>query len=195
MSKRNYKNRKDSHGYVLRVGEYERPDGRYEFKYRGWDKKYHSIYAHDLITLRKEENRIRYEIDQGLDSLQGQMLTLNEMYDMYMHMKRGIKLSTRRNYNYIYDKFVRYSFGKMRIGKITFMDVQNFCNHLLEQDMMLATTLESIHTQIHPALQHAVGLKYIPNNPSGGAMTDIKKSDGQMCLHFCLVPAVVLVKP
>lgn len=105
------------------------------------------------------------------------MLTLNEMYDMYMHMKRGIKLSTRRNYNYIYDKFVRDSFGKMRIGKITFMDVQNFYNHLLEQDMMLATTLESIHTQIHPALQHAVRLKYIPNNPSSGAMNDIKKSD------------------
>ena len=42
---------------------------------------------------------------------------------------------------------------------------------------MLATTLESIYTQIHPALQYAVRLRYIPTNPSSGAMTDIKKSE------------------
>ena len=33
------------------------------------------------------------------------------------------------------------------------------------------------HTQIHPALQYAVRLRYIPTNPSSGVMTDIKKSD------------------
>lgn len=57
------------------------------------------------------------------------------------------------------------------------MDVQNFYNAMLEQDRMLATTLESIHTQIHPTLQYAVRLRYIPTNPSSGAMTDIKKSE------------------
>ena len=171
------KTRKDSHGYALRPGEYQRSEGRYEFKYKGMDGKMHSIYAKKLTDLRKEENRIRYEIDQGLDASKGQLLTLNEMYDMYMHAKRGIKVSTRRNYIYTYNKFVRDGFGKKRIGRITFMDVQNFYNAMLEQDRMLATTLESIHTQIHPALQYAVRLRYIPTNPSSGAMTDIKKSD------------------
>ncbi len=177
MTKTVVKNRKDSHGRVLRPGEYERSGGRYEFKYKGWDKRTHSIYDKDLAELRRKENKIRYDIDQGLDSSQGQLLTLNEVYDMYMHMKRGIKVSTRRNYLYIYDKFVRPGFGKKRIGKITFMDVQNFYNTILEEDKMLASTMESIHTQIHPALEHAVRLRYIPTNPASGAMTDIKRSE------------------
>lgn len=171
------KTRKDSHGYSLRPGEYQRKEGRYEFKYKGWDGKMHFIYANKLVDLRREENRIRYEMDQGLDASKGQLLTLNEMYDMYMHTKRGIKVSTRRNYLYTYNKFVRDRFGKKRIGKITFMDVQNFYNSMLEQDLMLPSTMESIHTQIHPALEFAVRLRYIPTNPSDGAMTDIKKSE------------------
>lgn len=139
------KTRKDSHGYSLRPGEYQRSEGRYEFKYKGMDGKMHSIYAKKLADLRKEENRIRYEIDQGLDASKGQLLTLNEMYDMYMHAKRGIKVSTRRNYIYTYNKFVRDGFGKKRIGRITFMDVQNFYNAMLEQDRMLATTLVMLY--------------------------------------------------
>ncbi len=175
-SKKKVNNRKDSHGQVLRVGEYERPNGRYEFKYKGFDCKMHSIYAHSLVDLRRTENEIRFQIDQGYDPTRAKNITLNEMFDIYINAKHGIADSTRNNYIYNYNRFVREGFGKRRIGKINFMHVQEFLFSLLEQDLLNANTLEGVGTQIGAALNYAVKLRYIPTNPAKDCMRDIKKS-------------------
>ena len=174
--KKKVNNRKDSHGQVLRVGEYERPNGRYEFKYKGHDYKMHSIYAGSLPELRRAENEIRVLIDRGYDPARAQTITLNEMFDIYINAKHGIADQTRVNYEYYYNHFVRDSFGKRRIAKINFMHVQEFLFSLLEKDMLNANTLEGVGTQIGAALNYAVKLRYIPTNPAKDCMREIKKS-------------------
>lgn len=57
-----------------------------------------------------------------------------------------------------------------------FSDVKQFYISILKEDKMKANTLESIHTQLHPAFQMAVRDGLIRMNPSDGVMAEIKKS-------------------
>lgn len=47
--------RKDSKGRILKDGEIERKDGRYEYRYKGRDGKRKSIYAKNLKELRERK--------------------------------------------------------------------------------------------------------------------------------------------
>ena len=50
--------RKDDKGRNLKTGEYQRPDGRYEYRYKDEiTGKRNSVYAPDLARLREMEKR------------------------------------------------------------------------------------------------------------------------------------------
>ena len=52
--------RKDNKGRNLKTGEYQRPDGRYEYRYKDEiTGKRNSVYAADLASLREMEKKIR----------------------------------------------------------------------------------------------------------------------------------------
>ena len=45
--------RKDSKGRILKEGETQRSDGRYQYQYTGLDKKRHSVYSWKLLPSDK----------------------------------------------------------------------------------------------------------------------------------------------
>ena len=49
--------RKDSRGYALRNGECQRSDGRYSYSYTDKNRKRHTVYASDLVELKKKSRR------------------------------------------------------------------------------------------------------------------------------------------
>ena len=167
--------RKDSKGYALRVGECQRKDGRYSYSYTDRRGKRFTVYEKSLVDLRAREKEIRMDLDYGVSPDAANRLTLNDMYDRYIAQKYNLKETTKSNYIYTYDHFVRDGFGKMKIGDIHFTDVKKFYYELLEQNKVKANTLDNIHTQIHPTLQMAVRDDIIKKNPSDGVMTEIKR--------------------
>lgn len=167
--------RKDSKGYALRVGECQRKDGRYSYSYTDRRGKRFTVYEKSLVDLRAREKEIRMDLDYGVSPDAANRLTLNDMYDRYIVQKHNLKETTKSNYIYTYDHFVRDGFGKMKIGDIHFTDVKKFYHELLEQNKVKANTLDNIHTQIHPTLQMAVHDDIIKRNPSDGVMTEIKR--------------------
>ena len=84
-------NRKDSHGHALRTGECQRKNGRYSFSYTDRDHNRHAVYAGDLISLRKKEQQIRRDIEDGLDPRRAERITVNQVYDAYMQQKFNLK--------------------------------------------------------------------------------------------------------
>ena len=113
--------------------------------------------------------------DQGLDAYAAKKLTLNDCFDRYISQKYNLKETTKANYMYMYNRFVRPTFGKRKIAEIRYSDVKEFYFSVLK-DGIKANTLENIHTVVHPALQLAVRDGLIVNNPSDSAMTEIKRS-------------------
>ena len=170
------KSRKDSRGYVLRNGESQRKDGRYVFSYTDSEKKRRSIYAKSLAELRTKERKIIRDIEDGLDPHLPERMSLNDLYDKFMGQKYDLKESTRVNYLYTYNHFVRDGFGKRKIATIKYTDIKKFYYSLILDKQVKASSVESVHTQLHPAFQMAVRDGILRTNPTDGVMTEIKKS-------------------
>ena len=71
---------------------------------------------------------------------------------------------------YTYDRYIRDGFGKKKIADIKFSDVLNYYIHLLEEYDLSISTIESVHTVLHPTFNLAVRDEIIRNNPSDGVM-------------------------
>lgn len=170
------KSRKDSRGYVLRTGESQRKDGRYSYSYTDLDKNRRTVYAKTLVELRAKERKIIRDKEDGLNPLLADRMTLNELYDRFIEQKYDLKPSTKVNYLYMYNHFVRPTFGKRLIGKIKYSDVKKFYYRIILDEEMKANTLDSIHTQLHPAFRMAVRDGLLRQNPTDGLMAEIKKS-------------------
>ena len=104
--------------------------------------------------------------------------TVNFVFDRYMGLKRNLKQSTHSNYLYMYDHFIRETFGQKFVAKVKYSDVLQFYNHLLENESLQINTLETIQTLLHPTFQLAVRDDIIRKNPTDGVMTEIKKQSG-----------------
>ena len=170
------KSRKDSRGYVLRTGESQRKDGRYSYSYTDLDKNRRTVYAKTLVELRAKERKIIRDKEDGLNPQLADRMTLNELYNRFIEQKYDLKPSTKVNYLYMYNHFVRPTFGKRLIGKIKYSDVKKFYYRIILDEEMKANTLDSIHTQLHPAFQMAVRDGLLRQNPTDGLMAEIKKS-------------------
>ena len=116
------KTRKDKKGYALRTGECQRKDGRYSFSYTDRWKKRHTVYATSLVELRELEKQIRMDIDSGINPNMAKTMTLNDMFDLYISRKYDLKPTTKSNYQFNYDHFVRDGFGQEKIGKIHYSE-------------------------------------------------------------------------
>lgn len=167
--------RRDKKGRVLRTGEAQRKDGRYMFRWTV-DGKEKCTYALTLAELREKESAIQRDIEDGVDGQKANSITLNDMFDKYIAGKTELKQSTRTNYNYMYNNYVRDSFGNKKIGKIKYSDVKGFYNALIKEKNFKPNSMEIVNTILHPVFTLAVRDGYIRNNPSDGAMSEIKKS-------------------
>ena len=129
-----------------------------------------------MQTLRqKEADLIKNQLD-GLDVYVAGSATLNFVFDRYMSTKYDLRKTTRSNYNYMYDHFVRDGFGQRKIGEIKYSDVMYFYYYLLNEKDLQANTVDTIHTVLHPTFQLAVRDGIIRTNPSDGVMVSWQKS-------------------
>lgn len=175
------KARKDNRGRVLRKGETQRKyDLMYIYTYTDpftHNRKY--LYSKDLMELReKEKSLIRDQLD-GLDVYAAGKSDLNFVFDRYISTKTELRSTTYTNYTYIYNHFVRDTFGRKKIGDIKYSDVLHFYLHLLKERGIQVNTLETVHTVLRPTFQLAVRDGLIRVNPCDGVMAEVKKRPGR----------------
>ena len=167
--------RKDKDRIVLKAGESQRPNGTYDYRWMGKDGKRHAVYAKTLEELREKEAAIEKDNLDGIKA-ESRYVTVNEMFDLWCQLKRGLKNNTFENYKYMYNTFVRPNFGKQRITALKKSDVKRFYNHLADERGLQASTIDSVHTVLHQVLDMAVDDEYIRSNPSDGVLKELKQS-------------------
>ena len=167
--------RKDSTRVVLRTGEVQRPNGTYQYRWTDNNKKRNSVYAKTLEELRYKEELIAKDLSDGIKT-EARYTTVNEMFDLWIDLKRGLKNNTFENYKYMYETFVRHTIGKKRVCEVKKSDVKRYYNYLVDDRNLQASTIDSIHTILHQVFQMAVDDEYIRNNPSDNVMKELKQS-------------------
>ena len=181
--------KRDNKGRLLRQGERQRKDGRYEYRYKDIKGNTHSIYSWKLVetdkaplgkkcgkSLRELEKQTQRDLEDNINTYTAQRTTLNDFFDDYIETKYELKQSTRTNYKYMYKKYVSNSLGLRDIASIRYSDIKKFYIHLIKNIGFKPTSMEIIHTILHPIFTTAVRDGLIRLNPTDGVMAEIKKS-------------------
>ena len=167
--------RKDTKGRVLHKGEtYNKSRQGYVYTYTDSFGKRRFIYARDLGELREKEKQTKKDELDGISVYALSQSDFNYVFDRYIETKSELRSSTRSNYIYNYNRYVRKGFGKKKISEIRYSDVIFFYNALLQKGLAMST-VETVHGLLHPTFQMAVRDNIIRNNPSDNVMAELKK--------------------
>jgi integrase len=169
--------RKDPKGRVLRRGEGYRPDkDLYIYQYMDPLGQQHTLYAKTLVELRRKEDEVTRDRLDNIRTYVAGRTTLNYAYDRYIALKYDLKPTTKANYNYMYDHFVRDTIGKRLLKDIKYSDIKYFYYQLMNEWGVKPITVDNVHTVLHPVSQMGVRDGIIRINPASGVMTEIKRS-------------------
>lgn len=130
----------------------------------------------DGLSLREKEALLAEDKYKGIDSAAKKKYTLNDIFDKYIAGKTELKPSTRTNYLYMYNNYVRNTIGKRKIADIKYSDIKSYYNSLIKEKGFKPNSMEIIHTILHPTFTQAVRDDIISKNPTDGVMSEIKKS-------------------
>ena len=159
----------------------KREDGRWEGRIViGHKENGDSIFRYIYADTQKELTaKLRQNIDayQGVDLTEDGRLTLAEWLDRWLEqMALTIRPSTLERYRNDMERHVRPCLGQKPLTQLTASDLRDLYRALLEHGRLKPrpgqspglspTTVHSIHTTLHQALQAGVEQRMIPDNPA-----------------------------
>ena len=163
--------RKDSKGRVLKKGENERKDGRYQYRYNDAFGARKTVYANGLNELRELEKQIEKDIGDGIDYSKGQM-TVYELVERYLSLKQGVRYNTRIGYNFVSNILGKEPFSRLKVSNVKVSDAQKWIIKMYN-DGKGYSTLSSICGVVKPAFQMACNEDVIRKNPFDFKITDV----------------------
>lgn len=188
--------RKDSKNRILNSGEYQSANGRYMYRYADTNGKSRYVYSWTLTQsdrppkgkkvtkcLRELEREIAKDLHDGIDSYNAKSITLNTSFDDYMSQRYDLKESSKGLYIYMYNKYVRDSFGNRNLQSIKYSDVKKFYVHLINNVGLDPSSVDIINHILHPIFKIAVRDNIIRVNPADNVLSEIKKSNNWARQH------------
>lgn len=180
--------RRDSRNRILRNGESQRPDGRYVYVYVDGNGKQRFIYSWKLEetdrlpqgkrkceALRTKVKKLKRDLDDGITPDGGKMTVL-ELVRKYTGQKRGVRLATKTNYNYVIGILEGDLFGARRIDRVKLSDAKGWFVKLQDSGKSYSTIC-IIRSVIKPAFQMAVDDDLLRKNPFEFSTATIIEND------------------
>lgn len=169
--------RKDKTRVVLKTGEGQRNNGTYYYRWQDKKGKRHYLYARSLKELREKEKEIEKDLFDGI-KIEARYMTVNDLYELWKQVKRGLKNNTFENYTYMYEMYAKDDIGRRRISDLKKTDIKRFYNRLYDDRGLRPGTIDSVHTVLHQVLDMAVDDDYIRNNPSDRVLKELMQAHG-----------------
>ena len=167
--------RKDSKGRVLKDGESQRANGTYDYRYTDIHKKRRCIYAKSLTELRKKEDELRRDLADGIDYAAGEM-TVAELVDRYMNLKRGLKQNSLRSYGSAVKRIHADPFGQKPIKTVKLSDAKGWFVFLHDSGIK-QNTIGVMQCVVRPAFEMAVDDDILRKNPFKFKLSDVVPRD------------------
>lgn len=170
--------RKDDKGRVLKVGESQRANGTYMYRYKDIQKKTRWIYGKSLSDLRKKESEIQRDIVDDIDTVAGEM-TVAELVKLYISLKRGLSQNTIMSYETAVRHIERAPFGSYKVNQVKLSHAKKFYVDLHDQGLK-RNTIIGYHSILRPAFEMAVDDDMIRKNPFKFQVADLLPNDAQL---------------
>ena len=168
--------RRDDKGRLLRMGEYQRKDGRYVYKYKDCSGQVRCLYASRLESkdpylggrkrlpaLRELEEEILQNQWNGVLDFGGD-ITVFELAERYVETRQSVRESTRAGYKTVLNILRNDPFGKIRIDKVKLSDAKLWILKL-NKDGRRYSSIHNIRGVLRPAFNMALEDDLIRKNP------------------------------
>lgn len=163
-------------GRVLRDGESERPkESRFMYRYRDIHGKVRYIYAQTLDELRVLEDKVRRDLDDGIDYAAGEATVL-ELVTRYLGLKQNVRNSTLAKYKVIMNLLEKEPFSQRQIRMVNQSDGKNFFIKL-QKDGRGYSTMTGVRGVLYPAFEMAVNDDIIRRNPFSFKLSEVVRNN------------------
>ena len=159
----------------LQRGETQRANGTFAYQWKDRDGKRHVIYAKTLQELREKEQELQDDVRDGVRP-EVRNMTVNEMYERWKDLKRGLKDNTFQNYQYLYRMYIYPSFGRRKLSELVKSDLKRFYNTLMDERGLAISTVDGVHTVLHQVLDMAVDDCFLRRNPADNVLKELKSA-------------------
>lgn len=167
--------RKDKNGILLRKGEYQLDNGRYQYKYTDCFGNRHSFNAETLDELRDLERQAKREDEEGRSYAAGE-ITVIDLVKRYLKLKTKSRYNTQVCYKTISGIIEREPFGKRKIRDIKVSDAKLWFIDLQSRGFRYCT-ITNIRGVVKPAFDMAWEEEIIRRNPFMFKITDAIVND------------------
>jgi integrase len=166
-----YKKRVDSKGLILRIGESQRSDGRYMYRYTDMCGKRHAIYDHDLHKLREKEKEELRQLNAGVDYSAGK-ITVLELVERSLILQQGLRETTKNGNAYRVKTLKSYALAQMRINKVKMSDVKNWVLEMWRAGLAYGT-IKHIVSIVRCAFRMACQEDIVLKNPADFKLSEL----------------------
>lgn len=181
--------RRDNKGRILRDGELQRKDGKYEYRYTDQKGGRHSIYSWRLVetdktpagkritpSLRELSSQIQREIAKGTDIFAAQKRTVEDYFVLLMAAKQKLKPSTIISYNCAFHNHIAPTFGSRKVGSVKYSDILGFYSKILSEKRLTAGSLKIVHNVLTQIFKMALHDGVIGINPTTDALVEARNN-------------------
>ena len=156
--------RKDNKGRVLKEGESQRKDGRYQYRYTDPFGNRKTIYSKDLCSLRELEEKVQESIKNGTYTSASNQ-TLCELVEKYVAIhESSLKVKTVERIQCFLNVIKKYPIGNMTISCIKQSDAKLFLKDMYEEGRSYGT-INNYKALIKPAFDMACEDGTLAKNP------------------------------
>lgn len=154
----------------------KRSDGRWEARYSlGFDPKtgkqiQKSIYGKTQKEVRQKLNHVITEIDEGTYSEPTKMKLSAWLEEWLRDYIGNVKNSTVKSYQDHVRLNITPYIGDIALNKLSTAHVQKMYNELLREKGLSPKSIKNVHGVLHRALDQAIKMGYIKNNPLNAVM-------------------------
>ena len=169
------KKRKDKNGILLRKGERQLENGRYQYRYTDPFGERHSFNADTLDELRELERQAKRDSEEGRVYAAGEISVI-KLVKRYLKLKQCSRYNTKVNYNTVTRIIEKEQFGCRKIRDIKVSDAKLWFIDLQARGFRYCT-ITNIRGVVKPAFDMAWEEEIIRRNPFSFKITDAIVND------------------
>ena len=158
----------------LKEGEYQRPNGTFEYKWTDRFGKRHSVYAKTIPALRAKEEKILRDTLDGIGYVDRNQ-TINSYFAVWKKIKSGIRESTFITYLRLYQRYIEPQFGNTVLKDLSYSKVVMFYKDLIEKRGLSVSSASNVNVVLGMILDLAIKDGALRTNPCTGAMKELQR--------------------